>query len=310
MYRIGGDGGLLEEPIAIPPVEMISDHHNPHHEYSDPDPAQGLLLTPGERADVVFTPLGDGPVTIEWHDFPRGTHTAFEKDDGGIGLGHDHHDGKAAPRTLVTLKLFGRKKGKEYIPPASLRTIDEIMAEDAKKIVLEFGHTQPNDQGDITFFVQRENGMPLPFDKVNKENAPTVVVGETRIIEVHNLTGGDHNFHLHGFAVQPIETQFVDMDNPDNNYLVPAPHMEDKDTIYIPKRPGMMMRSRTITRLAVVFDDTGREGDVLAYGKDPDEVLGSGGWLMHCHILEHADKGMASFIQVVDEDDAHDHGAH
>ena len=79
---------------------MFSDHHHGHHQYSNPDPKQGLLLTPGERADIVFTPQGDGPVTIEWHDFPRGTHTAFEKDGGGVGLGHDHHnDGKASPRT-------------------------------------------------------------------------------------------------------------------------------------------------------------------------------------------------------------------
>lgn len=305
MYRIGGDGGLLENPIAIQPVEMIHAGHMGGM-VSNPDPSQGLLLTPGERADVVFTPVGDKEITVEWHDIPRGKHTAFVKPDGsGIGLSHAHDDGQAPPQTLMTLRLTGSNDNvAEYVPPLSLRSIDPIDVTGAEKLIVEFGHTPPDANGDITFFAQRKmmpNGMMmgLPFNQVTAADAPIVVAGETRIIEVRNLTGGDHNFHLHGFFVQPVETQFVDMDNPDNNYTVPASHIEAKDTVHIPRRTGAMMRSQTITRLAVFFDDNGGAGDIAAYGKDPTDFT-SGGWVMHCHILEHADTGMMTFVQVVE----------
>ncbi len=299
MYRIGGDGGLLQEPVEILPVEMITDPSSGQL-ISNPDPSQGLLLTPGERADVIFTPKGDGPVAVEWHDMPRGRHSAFFKPEGDIGLGHAHDDGKAPPKKLMSLILYGSSAGAEYTPPPILGTIDRIDEKDltGPPILVEFGHTPPNESGDITFFAQRKNGMPLPFNAVTSADAPDVKVGETRIIEVHNLTAGDHNFHLHGFFVQPLDVRFVDLDNPANNIVVPASRLEDKDTIHIPRRPGAMMRSRTITRLLVRFDDTGRVGDVGAFGKIPGSGA-SGGWIFHCHILEHADSGMMSFLEVM-----------
>jgi len=66
----------------------------------------------------------------------------------------------------------------------------------------------------------------------------------------------------------------------------------------LPLRPGAFRRSRTITRLAVKFDDTGREGQIDAFGKIPGFGT-SGGWLFHCHLLEHSALGMSSFLQVI-----------
>jgi len=297
MWRIGGDGGLLETPIDIQPITLIPDPEDPGKTISDPDPSKGILLTPGERADVVFTPHGHGPLKVEWHDIPRGRHSAFYKPDGTIGLGHAHDDGKRPPQTLLKLRLFGHSHAGGYIPPTTLRRITPIDDRGADPIPVTFGHTPPNATGDITFFVAMKNGMPLPFPAVTPADAPTVSVGETRIWEVNNLTGGDHNFHPHGFVFQLIETEFIDLDNPDNNAIVPASHLEVKDTIRILKRPGAMGRSRTITRLAVTFTDTGREGQVEAFGKEAGEDT-SGGWVFHCHVLEHADRGMMSFFQV------------
>ncbi|MBW3605988.1 MAG: multicopper oxidase domain-containing protein [Actinobacteria bacterium] len=59
------------------------------------------------------------------------------------------------------------------------------------------------------------------------------------------------------------------------------------------------MRSRTVLRAAVVFDDTGRQGRVEAFGRTPTPTR-SGGWVLHCHILEHADNGMMSFLELRD----------
>ncbi len=113
-----------------------------------------------------------------------------------------------------------------------------------------------------------------------------------------NMTAGMHNFHTHGFGFQLIEVEYQDDVNPENNYVVPAAYLEDKDTILLPGRPGARGTSRTITRLAAHFTDEGREGQVEAFGKVPTDVT-SGGWLFHCHLLEHSDKGMMSFFQVM-----------
>jgi len=52
-------------------------------------------------------------------------------------------------------------------------------------------------------------------------------------------------------------------------------------------------------RLALEVSDEGREGQIAASGKEPGNDT-SGGWLFHCHILEHSAKEMMSFLQVLE----------
>ena len=260
----------------------------------------------GERADVVFTPHGKGPLPLEWHDVARGRHSTFYNADGSIGIGHAHDDGKRPPQVLMCFKLIANDRRGDYLPPDPLRAIESIDTTGARKLVSMFGHGAPDASGDVTFFVQMKpdgsGGMlPLPFDTVTPADAYTVAVGENGIWEVHNMTGGMHNFHTHGFSFQLLETQFVDMDTPENNYTVPAPFLEIKDTIQLPARPEARGRSRTILRLAASFDDPGREGMVEAFGK-VSSADNSGGWLFHCHLLEHSARGMMSFLQAVSSD--------
>ena len=323
LYRIGGDGGLLESPLALEPIELVPDGgHDGHmtgmaagsddmHDegmpmISDPDLSKGILLTPGERADVVFTPHGKGPLSLEWHDVARGRHSTFSNDDGSIGIGHAHDDGKRPPEVLMRFKLIANDSREDYIPPDPLRDIEPIDTTGAGILKSMYGHGTPDANGDVTFFVQmRPDGsggmQPLPFDRVTPEDAYTVTIGENGVWEVHNMTGGMHNFHTHGFSFQLLETEYVDMDNPDNNYTDAAPYLEVKDTILLPARPGSRGRSRSIVRLAARFDDTGREGEVAAAGKVPTGDS-SGGWLFHCHLLEHSARGMMSFFQTVEPD--------
>lgn len=312
LWRIGGDSGLLEAPIEVPPIGMVhaggghGGGHNGGHGMemmpmmmSDPDISKGILLTPGERADVVFTPRGE-EVILEWHDLARGRHNASYAEDGSIAVSHAHNDGMAQPQTLMTFKTYGGRRANEldYVPPAFLSDIEVIDATTAQTLPVMFGHTAPDENGDVTFFSQMKNGMPLPFAAVTAADAPTANVGDYRMIEVNNMTGGHHNFHIHGFVFQHVETQYIDMDNPHNNRTVPAARIENKDTILIPSRPGARGRSRTVTRLAMLVDDEGREGQIAASGKEPGEHT-SGGWLFHCHILEHSARGMMSFLQVL-----------
>lgn len=335
LWRIGGDGGLLEAPLAkeaigtrpvaghgMPGMAMpdnsqdCAGHHSgegggmmpmdmPMPLVSDPDLDKGVMLTPGERADmvVVFSGEPGEMIPLEWHDHKRGRHSACLNPDGSVFFAHVHDDGKAPPAVLMNFQLSSRPepvRSREYEPPQKLSTIPPIDSKGAAALPIIFGHGEPDKEGNVSFFVTMEDGKGLAFKEITPAIAPVVKSGDVRILEVHNLTMGDHNFHLHGFFFQHVETEYINEDMPAMNRVVPAAVLENKDTIIVPARPGMVKgRSRTITRLAVRFDDTGREGQIAASGKEPGENE-SGGWLFHCHILDHAARGMANFLQVVD----------
>ena len=154
-----------------------------------------------------------------------------------------------------------------------------------------------NDGTVITFL----QAMGKPFPMLTPDDVYTVEPRKTYIWEVKNLTGSHHNFHTHGFGFQHIETQYVDLDFPDDefrNRTVPATHLENKDTFLTPSRPGAVrMRSWSISRFAVNFRNDGREGQISASGKVPTATK-SGGWLAHCHLLEHSSLGMMTFFQI------------
>ena len=82
-YKIGGDGGLLQWPVLLPPIGTEPHPYLPGETISKRSllgTEEGILLTPGERADIVFTPRGS-EVRIETHDFLRGRHAAYLSDD-------------------------------------------------------------------------------------------------------------------------------------------------------------------------------------------------------------------------------------
>lgn len=84
-------------------------------------------------------------------------------------------------------------------------------------------------------------------------------VGETQIWEVRNDTDFAHPFHLHGFFFQVLD---------------PAdPSPEWKDTVDLPAKSSL--------RLAVYFDNR------------------PGLWMIHCHILDHAELGMMGLLRVL-----------
>jgi len=302
--QIGGDQGLLEEPIILSPdPSRQADRRAPRHLVDVWD--NGIMLTPGERADVVFNPRPDLQVfQLAWFDTARGKHNIVFNEDGTVTLNHEGvEDGNRPARLFAFVNFEGPELQNPFQPPESLREIEPIDVSRAGTLPLVIGHTIPDwETGAVVSFIQ---GMGQPWPSLTPEDVHTVSVGRSYIWEVRNLTGGRHNFHTHGFSFQLIETEFVDLDNPDDpalNYTVPAPYLENKDTILIEARPGLVRgRSYSITRLAVNFSDEGREGQIVASGLVPGETT-SGGWLAHCHILEHSATGMMTFFQVIDSD--------
>jgi FtsP/CotA-like multicopper oxidase with cupredoxin domain len=323
MHRLGA-GSYYDEPVRVPPIDMIPvDHHDEHggghgghggcatgaeqedaYERpalrSDPDPDKGILLSPGERADVVVTPTGANQqrLTLQWHDFPRGRHEAHRCADGEIALSHAEDDGLRKPKPLTHFRLVGRAADTRWTPPERIADVAPINVSNAAgTLPLPLGHTHPDRSGDVTFFATIRDGRGIPFDELTVEDALHARVGQTYIWEVTNLTMGDHNFHPHGFPFQILEIEYIDDKHPERNRVVTPEVRTLRDTMRIPARPGAQGSSRTVARLAVHFGDEGREGQVEAYGKTPAPGH-SGGWFVHCHVLEHAARGMGSFLNL------------
>jgi FtsP/CotA-like multicopper oxidase with cupredoxin domain len=89
-------------------------------------------------------------------------------------------------------------------------------------------------------------------------------IGETQVWTVTNSTKWSHPLHLHGFFFQVLDDKGA-----------PVRPLAWKDTVDIPF-------DKTV-HLAVRFDD--REGV-------------SGAWMLHCHVLDHAEAGLMGSVQV------------
>ncbi len=331
LYGIGSDQGFFNTPELVKPIDAIANPLGHHDEpMSNPDTRRGVTLTSGDRAEVVVVPDGEvgDEVFLVSHDFVKGKHVAFEDPQKSIQFGHDHFDGLDLPRKLIRFKIVDKSKTR-WSPPDRLRwdpitKIDVDLTRPALHAF--FGHGLPDPEtGNVMFFMNvgkadelvkavRGKKMvlpsdydPRPFMRLIASDGYHVKIGETRYWEVINFTGNDHNFHTHGFRFQHIDTEYIDLDEPKNNRREPPLRLCFEDTIRVPKRPNSLTglgRSYSIIRLAVRFDDSSNPvdrrrtpGEFLAGGLTPT-ASGSGGWLVHCHSLEHAARGMISFITV------------
>ena len=241
-----------------------------------------ITLVPGERADIVLTPAGE----------PGSELTVYRK-----GVRADVR----VPLMTLAFVEGGTTSGAPNLPE-TLRTIEPFETTGAIEQTFVFSHGAPDGDGNVRFLI---NGKS--FGELTTEDAPDAKVGETQIWNLVNTTATDHPFHLHGFFFQVLET--ISKDAGGNIIAtVPAPYRENKDTVDLPRRPGMSGTSTTV-RVAVRFaPGPGRTvAETVAWGgadaivnADPAGNLRgrSGGWLFHCHILPHAARGMMSYVEV------------
>lgn len=89
-----------------------------------------------------------------------------------------------------------------------------------------------------------------------------IAAGSMQRFEVRNDSQMDHPFHLHGTFFQILAT---------NGVATPRNRLANKDTVIVPQMSAL--------KLAARFDEPG-------------------GWMYHCHILEHAEGGMMGEIDV------------
>ena len=278
-----------------------------------------ILLSPGERADVVLVPSVDAgdEIALQWRDYARGRHAmdmempmrmcgdvsdctnpsfpaCMDMGMGGppvCGNMHDADDDGTRPgRDILRILL---KKAKKCQVPRTFTQGTPVLSAlgDAVEVLgpenVDFSGmmNRVNFQGAMD-----ENGTHFAIDGVAWEpmfgttelppqapSARAATIGDVIKFEVHNHTNMHHPFHLHGFSFQPLH--FAEMHH-GHSKMVRWPYGTDEfiDTVSIPPHTSMVSKVR--------LDDP--------VGND----AAAGRWLFHCHILQHAERGMISELVV------------
>lgn len=105
-------------------------------------------------------------------------------------------------------------------------------------------------------------GVDWTINKEAHHIADPVRVGDLQVWDVRNESGMDHPFHLHGFFFHVLEVNGE-----------PPPFASIEDTVNVPAKGRV--------KIAWMPDDR------------------PGGWMYHCHILEHHAAGMMAHFEVV-----------
>jgi FtsP/CotA-like multicopper oxidase with cupredoxin domain len=175
---IATDGGLIENPLA----------------------AQEILLTPGERVDVVVGPFNEGEeFSLLTQPYNRTTIR------------------KSKAQKLATIAV-GPAKPSRAVLPERLRSIEVLAPQEAPPTRTVKFSVGPSLKHGIDFLVN---------DNLHAHDAP-VRVGELQVWEVQNTSLMDHPFHLHGFFFQVLEV----------NGKAPA-FRAWKDTVNLPPRSSV-----------------------------------------------------------------------
>lgn len=117
-----------------------------------------------------------------------------------------------------------------------------------------------------TFTLREDDTDPAnPVFSINDEVFPDITplaaaTGAVEIWEIANDSEMDHPFHLHGMSFQVLDA--------DGQPIAP---LAWKDTVNVPRESSVLV--------AVVIGPPGR-------------------WMFHCHILEHAERGMMGELEV------------
>lgn len=194
--RIGGDGGRAAQPVET----------------------TRLLLAPGERADVLVTPV-DAPGqtrTLRWIPFDRGYGTAFERPE----------------EDVLVLEAAQLPAEESPSAPDTSLPIEPLDTEGATPVAISLT------------MAQTDEGTVMGIDGIPHGEGPPIAaaIGETQVWTVKNEIDWAHPFHLHGFFFQVLDDSGA-----------PVQPLEWKDTAHVPvhgelrfavrydARPGMWM---------------------------------------------------------------------
>jgi FtsP/CotA-like multicopper oxidase with cupredoxin domain len=189
--RIGGDGGRIKTPVET----------------------DRILLTPGERADLIWEPRGQPGATIplRWIPYDRGYGSTFMRPE----------------VTVVELALSDAAPVTPPALPALGRDITPLDASGATPISIRLTRNDVDKK-----FYLGINGKAFGGDE-----HVSARIGETQLWTVENEIDFAHPFHIHGFFFQVLDT----------NGMPPAT-LEWKDTADVPSKGKMRLLVRFTER--------------------------------------------------------------
>ena len=176
---IGSDGGIQEKSVK----------------------SEALLVTPGERVDVIVTPTGPPKSTLVLRAM------LYNRGYGSVEY--------RAVEEVLTVELSDQPAVPKRALPTIARTITPPDPTNATKVEVVLTLPPQDDKGQSEF---RVNGVP--FWKAKPYLAK---LGETQLWTIRNDTKWDHPFHLHGYFFMPVD-----------EHGKPIRPMAWKDTLNIP----------------------------------------------------------------------------
>jgi FtsP/CotA-like multicopper oxidase with cupredoxin domain len=304
LYRVGGEGGLLdtvrvEGGAVTGRAESLADGSDLGEVEVPLGYARGeILLAPAERADVVLVPQGASGDEIElrWEDYARGRHGMWMEGDEMV-MGDLEDDGKRPGEPVATFRIMeGEGSGwtlseGDPILGAVGREVGAVDTEEAldwtgeSAMVLSERMDMWEDDAGIwqmstELFVDGESWHPSHMTGAAQSEAPTAVrarLGDTLLWEARNESEMAHPLHIHGFSYQPVS--FVRTDEEAGiRVRWELGYDEFEDTTLLPGETSVLLRMR-------LDDPVGNGG-------------GAGRWMRHCHILQHGENGMMSELIV------------
>jgi FtsP/CotA-like multicopper oxidase with cupredoxin domain len=225
--RLGGDNGLAARSEDI----------------------YNLIITPGERADAVFTPADEpgSKNVLRWVPTERGYGSTFNRPSEQMLLIETVADAAVTPEPI----------------PTDLRPIEPIDITNAKQRTVELTIA-------ITSRVEMGiNGVPHWNSKPLE-----ITLGDTEVWRIVNNTDFSHPFHLHGYFFQVLDDTRV----PEWKDTVDVPTKSELTiAVRFDERPGAWMFHCHILDHA----DVGMMGHLIV--RDPSEPLPTGSPAPHHH---------------------------
>jgi FtsP/CotA-like multicopper oxidase with cupredoxin domain len=303
LYRIGGEGGLLDRIVLDGGVKGTWDTKLQSGE---------IGLGSGDRADVLFVPTGSVGTVVElvkdsWPGSQFGSGTAtmayFEIVAGAATGSLPHENDPLVAGTSEDNENIRSGAVDHLIDPApNGGTADETIRITNNPT----GMTPPCDAclpsiDNFSAMLDGNVGNGDFLTLAHPQNARYARVGDLLELTAANETNNNHPFHLHGFSMQPVRV----VDDVTGDTLYTFDNDEFIDTFEIYKRQRFVFRIRLDDR-GKQCDVGGLPGPVTASCSDADSGGAVGRWLYHCHIFQHAGLGMMSEIVALEADDDND----
>jgi FtsP/CotA-like multicopper oxidase with cupredoxin domain len=177
------------------------------------------------------------------------------------------------PGDVIPLQTLHYDRGHDIPDPGPLDLLSFELGDRADPVAAlpaSWGRVEriPTDDttpGRSLILSEEEAGLAEPRFFINGEQYPDstptdATAGGVEVWSIQNDSGMDHPFHLHGMSFQVLDTGGE-----------PAEHLGWKDTVNVPQE--------TTLRFAVRYGEPGI-------------------WMYHCHILEHAERGMMGELRL------------